>query len=156
MNMSFRVISLLVFALALAGCNGVGVKQGVGTLAGATAGGLAGNQIGSGSGKTAATIGGAVLGALVGSEVGRQLDENDRQAIARAEYQALETAGPNRPVTWQNPGSGHRGQVSAGPAYFVNERNCRDYAHTVYIDGQPEILRGTACRDPEGTWQNVS
>lgn len=153
-----RILFSLLLALALAGCTGgnVGVKQGAGTLAGATAGALAGNQVGSGKGKTAATIGGAVFGALVGSEIGRKLDENDRQAIAQAEYQALESAGPNRPVAWQNPRSGLRGQVSAGPAYFVNERNCRDYSHTVYVDSQPEILRGTACRTPEGRWQNVS
>lgn len=158
MTMSARILPSLLFTLVLAGCSttDVGVKQGVGTLAGGTAGALAGNQIGSGKGKTAATIGGAVLGALVGSEIGRQLDENDRQAIAQAEYQALESAGPNRPVAWQNPRSGHRGQVSAGPAYFVNERNCRDYSHTIYVDSQPEILRGTACRTPEGSWQNVS
>jgi len=149
-----RILSSLLVAFALAGC--VGGKQGAGTLAGATAGALAGNQVGSGKGKTAATIGGAVLGALVGSEIGRKLDENDRQAIAQAEYQALESAGPNRPVAWDNPRSGHRGQVSAGPAYFVNERNCRDYSHTLYVDGKPEILRGTACRSPEGNWQNVS
>lgn len=144
--------------LLLGGCVGSGTsaKQGLGTVAGAAAGGVAGSRIGAGKGKVAATVGGVVLGALLGSEVGRRLDENDRQAISRAEYQALESAGPNRPVAWQNPGSGHRGQVSAGPAYFVNEQNCRDYAHTVYIDGQSEILRGTACRNPDGTWRDVS
>lgn len=158
MIMRARTLPSLFLTLALAGCSGtgIGVKQGVGAVAGGAAGALAGDQIGSGKGKTAATIGGAVLGALAGSEIGRKLDDNDRKAIAQAEYQALESAGPNRPVAWQNPGSGHRGQVSAGPAYFVNERNCRDYAHTVYVDNQPEILRGTACRTPEGSWQNVS
>lgn len=158
MTMRARILPSLLFMAVLAGCNttGAGVKPGVGTQAGGTAGAPAGNQIGSGKGKTTTTVGGAVLGALAGSEIGGKLDDNDRKAIAQAEHQALETAGPNRPVSWQNPGSGHRGQVSAGPAYFVNESNCRDYAHTVYVDSQPEILRGTACRTPEGRWQNVS
>jgi surface antigen len=28
--------------------------------------------------------------------------------------------------------------------------------HKVYIDGQPQAMRGTACRNPDGTWTNVS
>jgi len=154
---SWRLLAVLL-ALTASGCEsrGVGLKQGVGTLAGGAAGGLVGNQFGQGSGRVAATAAGAVLGALLGGEIGRQLDEADQRAVADAHYQALETAGPNRPVQWRNERSGHYGQVTAGPGYYVNERNCRDYAHTVHIDGEPEILRGTACRDPDGSWRNVS
>ena len=48
--MKFKVLALLAASgLALAGCQGVGPKQGVGALAGAVAGGVVGNQIGGGS-----------------------------------------------------------------------------------------------------------
>ena len=33
--------------------------------------------------------------------------------------------------------------------------SCRQYTHTVYIDGRPQTMRGTACRNPDGTWQAV-
>lgn len=149
------VVAAAAVAALVAGCQQTGVNQGLGTVAGGLAGGVIGNQFGSGSGKVAATAAGAVLGALLGGEIGRRVDENDRRAIADAHYQALEEAGPNRPVQWQNPDTGHYGQAAAGPAYYVNDRNCRDYSHTIYIDGRPEVLRGTACRNPDGTWSDV-
>ena len=31
--------------------------------------------------------------------------------------------------------------------------DCRDYTHTIYINGRPETARGTACRQPDGTWR---
>ena len=27
---------------------------------------------------------------------------------------------------------------------------------TVYVDGRPQAVRGTACRNPDGTWMAVS
>jgi len=33
--------------------------------------------------------------------------------------------------------------------------NCRQFTHTIYIDGKPQTARGTACRNPDGTWQPV-
>jgi surface antigen len=33
--------------------------------------------------------------------------------------------------------------------------NCRQFTHTIYIDGRPQTARGTACRNPDGTWQPV-
>ena len=66
------VLSTLLSAslLATAGCaDGIGTKQGVGTLGGAAAGGLAGAQIGKGTGQLAATAGGVLLGALLGASI---------------------------------------------------------------------------------------
>jgi len=33
---------------------------------------------------------------------------------------------------------------------------CRDFRQTVEIDGQTEIMEGTACRQSNGTWKLVS
>ena len=43
----------------------------------------------------------------------------------------------------------------AGPNYDQNGMNCRQYTHTIYIDGKPQTARGAACRNPDGTWQPV-
>ena len=56
------------------------------------------------------------------------------------------------PVSWKNPDSGRYGTVVPGPAYVESGRNCRSYTHTIYIDGQPQTARGTACRNPDGSW----
>lgn len=144
-------------SIGLAGCTGdVGPKQGVGAVAGAVAGGILGAQVGEGEGKAVAMTLGIIAGGLIGSEIGRALDENDRRAASEAEYRALETGRSGTPTRWRNPDSGHYGDVVPGPAYQVNRLDCRDYTHTIYIDGQPETARGTACRQPDGTWRPES
>ncbi|MEQ8656169.1 MAG: glycine zipper 2TM domain-containing protein [Hyphomicrobiales bacterium] len=146
----------LMALTALAGCQsyGAGPREGVGALGGAVAGGVLGSQIGSGSGQVLATVGGAVLGGLLGAELGRQLDAQAQQRYYQAQFQALETGRPGAPVAWQSP-TGPRGQVVPGQTYQINSTRCRDYTHTVYIQGQPEVLTGTACRQSDGTWRDV-
>jgi surface antigen len=96
-----------------------------------------------------------VVGGIVGNEVGRQLDERDRQMAAAAEYQALEYGQPGAATPWDNPASQHRGQIVPGKPYQQGSLFCRSYTHTIYIGGQPQTARGTACRQPDGTWKTV-
>ena len=151
---SFLPVALL--AATLGGCAGAGPKENAGTFTGALAGGLIGAQFGKGEGRIVAATIGALAGGLIGANIGRSLDEADRQAALEAEYRALEDGPSGRAVAWDNPDSGHRGEVIPGPAYEVNSLNCRDYAHTIFVDGQTETLRGTACRQPDGTWRPVT
>lgn len=156
--MNIKAIAALgVAGLLLAGCSqSTGPREDFGAVAGAIAGGVIGNQFGSGSGRIAATAAGAVIGGVVGSAIGRSLDEADRRALYDAEYRALEYGPPNTPVEWRNPNSGRYGNVTPGPRYrSANAYDCRDYTHTIYIDGRPEVARGTACRQPDGTWRPV-
>ena len=69
--------------------------------------------------------------------------------------QALDTGASGAPVSWRNEDSGRYGTVVPGPAYQRNAMTCRQYTHTVYIDGRPQVARGTACRNPDGTWTAV-
>ena len=155
--MSFRFVAAVgVVALSLAGCSQTaGPKEGTGTVAGALLGGVIGNQFGSGSGRVAATAVGAVVGGMIGQDIGRKMDEADRRAAQEAYFRALESGQVGAPVTWRNQNSGHYGEIVPGPAYQVNTYNCRDYTSTIYIDGRPEVMRGTACRQPDGTWAAV-
>lgn len=158
--MSKGIVAAIAALFFLAACNhtydSMGPREGIGTVAGALAGGAIGSQIGSGSGQVIATAVGAVAGGLIGMEVGRALDARDRRLAMEAEYRALENAQAGRPVSWRNETSGHYGEVVVGPGYQVNALDCRDYTHTVYIDGQPQVARGTACREADGTWRIVS
>ena len=142
--------------LLLTACSGEFTKQDTGTLIGAVAGGILGNQVGGGSGKVAATAIGAFVGGIVGSEIGRSLDEQDRRLAQEAEYEALERGKSGVPRTWKNPDNGRYGEVIPSPSYKRAGTDCRDYTHKIYIDGQPQALKGTACRNPDGTWSNVT
>ena len=60
------------------------------------------------------------------------------------------------PVTWKNPDTGRYGTIVPGPAYQQASGTCRQYTHTIYIDGKPQTARGAACRNPDGTWTPIS
>lgn len=151
-----RVLRLFCIPLValplLAGCAN---NQEGGTVAGAVAGGLIGNSFGRGNGKVLATVAGAVVGGVIGSEIGRKLDQRDRMLARQAEMDALERGESGRSYRWRNPDNGRYGEVVPSRAYRRGPQDCRDYTHTVYIDGRPEAMRGTACRNPDGTWSNV-
>jgi surface antigen len=143
----------LVALMVLAGCES---KQDGGTVVGAVAGGVIGSQFGRGSGRVASTIAGAVIGGIVGNEIGKSLDVRDRQLAQQAEMDAWERGQSGRPVRWRNPENGRYGEVIPEAPYRRGSIDCRDYVHRVYIDGRPQAMRGTACRNADGTWTNVS
>ena len=152
-----RLLAILALPALLAGCSQNGfTKQDGGTIVGAVAGGVIGNQFGSGTGKILATGAGALIGGIVGSEIGKSLDDNDRRNAQEAELAALERGQSGQATPWRNPDSGHYGMVVPGKPYKRAAQDCRDYTHTIYIGGQPQTMRGTACRNPDGTWQQVS
>jgi len=147
------IITVLTGTLALAGCQAS--NETIGQATGAIAGGVLGNQVGGGSGRVAATIVGALAGGVIGGSIGRGLDQRSRDAALAAEYNALERGSAGQPVAWQGS-NGTYGQVVPQQPYQVGSQNCRRYTHTIYIDGTPQEASGTACRNPDGTWQPLS
>ena len=119
-------------------------------------GGVIGNQFGKGSGKVAATFAGAVIGGIVGNAIGRDLDARDRELARQAEYDAWERGTPGRPVRWRNPDNSRYGEIVPEAYYDRGGSRCRDFVHSVWIEGRKQQMRGTACRNPDGTWTQVS
>jgi surface antigen len=153
-----RFLLLVFVATSAAACSAnSGPKEAGGTVAGAAAGGLIGNAIGGSTGnRLAGTVIGAAVGGLMGNRIGAALDDRDRQFAYAAQMQALETGPSGAPVTWRNPDTGRYGNVVPGPAYAANGATCRQFTDTIYIDGTPQTERGTACRNPDGTWMAVN
>ena len=146
---------MAIASLGLAGCQSAnwGQKQTVGTGVGALAGGLAGSQVGKGSGRLWATGAGVLLGALVGSEVGASLDQADRMYMQQAQQQAYSKP-LGETVTWNNPESGNSGAyVATRDGTSSSGRYCREYQQTVTVGGQQQSAYGTACQQPDGSWE---
>jgi surface antigen len=140
-------------SLVLAGCaQDSGPKETSGALIGGLAGGLLGNTVGHGKGRVAATVLGAALGAVVGGKVGRSLDDEDRNYAYGAATRSF-TSG--REITWENPDSGHRGRFRPRRSYMRDGGQCRDFEHTIWVDGEPDVIEGTACQTPDGRWRVV-
>lgn len=154
--LGLAAISVIAISACTNTTQGWGTKQTVGTGAGAVAGGLLGSQVGGGSGRLWATGAGALLGALVGSEIGSSLDRADRMYANKAISRAHE-APIGETVTWNNPESGNRGSYTpVRDGTSTAGRYCREYQQTVYVGGREEQAYGTACQQPDGSWEVVN
>lgn len=149
---------LVAAALILGACtSNAGQKETAGTLLGGVGGAVLGSQIGGGSGRLVATAVGTFAGALIGNEIGRSLDRADQLAMQQAEQRA-HSAPIGEAVVWNNPDSGNYGSVT--PVREGTQTGtgayCREYQTTVTVGGREERAFGTACQQPDGSWQIVS
>lgn len=147
---------VMVVVVGLGGCATIeqNPKTAIGGLGGAAAGGLIAGIAGASPAWIAASV---IGGALVGGLIGNYLDERDKRLAAQAAHQALETAPSGKSVSWTNPENGHSGAVTPTRTYQnASGQYCREYQHTITVDGKQERGHGTACRQPDGSWKIVS
>ncbi len=157
MTRNIRLFAIGLLALGLAACQQGGQKQTLGTLLGAVGGAVAGGQIGGGRGNLVAVAAGTLLGAYLGGEVGKSLDKADRLAIKQTTQQTLEATPSGNTVSWKNPDSGHSGTVTPQSSYKnASGQYCREYEQAITVGGKTETAYGTACRQPDGSWQIVN
>jgi surface antigen len=145
-----------IFALTLNGCQTAqnAPKQTVGTLMGAGVGALLGAQMGGGKGKLAAVVIGTLGGAYLGSEIGKSLDAADRMYMEQNAQSTLEHSKTDERSSWKNPDSGNSGTFKPTRTYASSSgQSCREYETTIYVDGREETAKGTACRQPDGSWK---
>lgn len=123
-----------------------------GQIIGGIIGGVVGRQFGDGRGRTAMTVLGATAGAMIGGNLARN------RAVSRweqeAAYRAFEHTPSGQAVEWRDPDSSHRGSFTPQRTYRNTQGSyCREYSQWVVIDGREERAYGTACRQPDGSWQ---
>ena len=148
-----KPVLLLVTALALGGCD---LTSKSGASEGVSANAFSGNGSASGDRATAtAALTNAELGRLIGTKLGAALNDDDRRLAYEAQINALESGSPGAPMPWRNPASGRYGNIVPGPVYDRKGAQCRGYSHSVTVNGELEIARGTACRSPDGVWSAI-
>lgn len=150
---------LMAGTLSLTACletfDGMGNKQMIGAGTGAVLGGVVGSKVGKGSGQLVGVGMGTLLGLMLGNSIGQSLDKADMMYAQRAETQAYR-APLGQSIAWNNPESGRHGTVTPlRDGRGTDGRYCREYKHTVYIDGRAETAVGQACENSDGTWQIV-
>jgi surface antigen len=152
-----KLTSVILIATLLAGCtNEAGQlnKTNVGVVGGALAGGLLGSTIGKGEGKVLATVAGAALGGFAGGAIGRTMDQADLAAQQKAQTNALENMSDGSTLPWK--GKNSSGSIKVTNTYQSQGRYCREFNQNINVGGQNQKGYGTACRQPDGSWQIVS
>lgn len=134
-----------------------GSHQTSGAIIGSILGAAAGYQVGNGKGQLVAVGVGTVLGALIGGDVGRAMDLRD-QAYATGSFgHAMEAVPSCTTITWNNPQTGNYGSVTPTHTYEPEPgRYCREFQQQVAIGGKLQDAYGTACRQPDGSWEIVA
>ncbi len=132
-------------------------KQDFGTVLGGVGGAVAGAQFGKGNGRIVTGALGALLGAGIGSSIGASLDRADIAYNDKTAQKAFETAQTGQTLPWNNPQSGNSGSITPA-APFKNDTGqyCREFSQKITVGGKTESGYGTACRQPDGSWQIVS
>jgi surface antigen len=144
--MTIRFAAILLFG-AVSGCT----TMGAGTPSGAEVG-FAGQPPRPADRPAAQAIVAAMAGGLVAGDVGAGLSQAERLRAVETEYRALEYARVGDSMSWGEKPSGRWGEVTPASPYRVGSQDCRQYTHTVHLDGQSRSARGTACRNPDGSW----
>ncbi len=152
-----------------------------GTTVGAALGGLAGSQIGRGAGRLAATGAGVFLGGALGNSIGTSMDRANSAYYAAPTYSY---SYPPYATTYYEPtyvappapiDPPQRRVIYVQPQEVVEYREatptyvqggyvggedtpsgyCREYTQRIRVNGRMQESYGTACLQPDGSWQIV-
>ena len=149
-----QLLSVIIIAITLISNTSnhayAGISRGdVSSLLGAAGGGILGSNIGKGKGRMVGAAVGALGGAAFGGWMGQNLDRPNQQGI---QYHTQQP-------TYQQMHVIERHHVIAPqPVYVVHHvapRVCREYVKQVVIGGYIQEAIGTACSNPDGSWQIV-
>lgn len=116
----------------------------LGLILGGAAGGILGHQFGKGKGNTAATIGGAVIGSAIGANYQDCSEEVFQQAPV------------GTPMVWQTADSRDYYSLTPTRDYRTAGRYCREYQAVSTVAGRRQQTYGTACMQPDGSWEIVN
>jgi len=99
----------------------------------------------------------ALLGTAVAFGQDGELALPEQQAMSDTVQNALENNPSNQSSDWVNPDSGNSGGVTPVRTFTGSQgQPCREFISTIIIGGQEQQGYGTACRQPDGSWQIVT
>jgi surface antigen len=108
-----------------------------------------------GRNRGAGTAVGAILGGVAGASIASNLSCEDRSYAIDAEFRGFEGGRPHQRYDWRSARSNAYGYVQVEDYYRDRGKRCAAYTEEVWVRGQPETIRGRACREPDGRWRTI-
>jgi surface antigen len=138
---------VIILILITTGCATDTTTKGTkGAVIGGAVGTIAGQAIGH---NTEGTLIGLAVGGLLGYIIGNEMDKYDQAKLNKV----YESSPSNQHTEWVNPDTKRKYSVKPRPAYKEpSGQICRDAEIRATIDGRPENVMSTACRDANGRW----
>lgn len=153
MKKTLLKLTILLTAISLTACSNSPSNQDVGTVTGGVLGGLVGSRFGGGSGQMLAVGAGALLGAYMGGAIGKSMDAADKAKMSNT----FENNSIGQPAYWQNAKTGNSYTVTpVKNVSYDGNQYCREYQSMATVAGKKQQVYGTACRQPDGSWQIVN
>lgn len=97
------------------------------------------------------SMGNGLIGDLI-----KEIPAGERNRALQAEYKALEYTDSGNAINWSTSDDIASGIVTPGQPYRVGSQDCRQYSHSFIIRGIPQTNRGSACRNPNGSWSPLT
>ncbi|WP_052951475.1 hypothetical protein [Devosia soli] len=150
----FALFALPLLAVALAGCSSTGTAPVV--QAPVAAAPVVVQPVMPSSAQTVqqARLTTSVSSGFVDPAALALMTAKDSSEANSAQFYALQFGRPGAPRQWAGD-KGTTGSVAVGPYVKVNQIDCRDFTHTVKINGADYVKKGTACREQNGNWNVV-
>jgi surface antigen len=163
-NKILSAVIMLTLATSVSACQSTGVTpQQQAQVGGALLGGLLGYGLGKGhSNKGASILGGLALGAIAGDFIGQKLSATSQQAHTKTVAHTLEYSPTGTANSWNNPDAyqSEQGRVQVTKSYQqprqmgqYEGRYCREFIQEIRVGNQVQQGYGTACRQPDGSWE---
>ena len=87
--------------------------------------------------------------AALGRRIGDNFGQRDRQQFGSA----LETNQTGSTSSWTNPDTNDNYSVTPTNTYNNGNQPCREFTMNANVNGKPDKVTGTACRQSDGTWK---
>ena len=153
MNRS-TLLALPLIALALAGCSSAGTTRTVQTPVQAQPVMVQPMVPTSAQTVQTARLTTSIANGFVDPAALALMSAKDSSEANSAQFYALQFGRPGAPRQWAGD-RGTTGSVAVGPYVRVNNLDCRDFTHTVKLNGTDYVRKGTACREQNGNWNVV-
>lgn len=145
------LVAMSASLMLLSGCaNQRWTRGDTGAVLGGAATAAVAHEVSEGSSnQTIYTAAGAIVGAILGRRLGRSMTNQDRQRFGRT----LATNSAGQTNYWSNSSTNNTYRVTpTSGTYKTGNRTCRQFKMRATVNGQPDHVTGTACRQPDGSW----
>jgi surface antigen len=103
---------------------------------------------------TALVLSACASGAAPPPATGSLPDGLDMAERASAESALMASVSSGAPRRWDSVRPGYSGYVEPGAVTTgADGAACRDFVHTLFVDGRPRRDAGRACRAADGAWR---